>query len=47
MQHFNTEDLLGVELEDQGGDTAGSHWEAKIMFSDYMIILKLSLVILL
>ena len=37
MQHFNT-DLLGVELEDQGGsDTAGSHWEARIMLGDYMI----------
>jgi len=36
-QHFNT-DLLGVELEDQGGsDTAGSHWEARIMLGDYMI----------
>ena len=37
MQHFNT-DLLGVELEDHGGsDTAGSHWEARIMLGDYMI----------
>ena len=37
MKHFNT-DLLGVELEDQGGsDTAGSHWEARIMLGDYMI----------
>ena len=37
MQHFNT-DLLGVELEDQGSsDTAGSHWEARIMLGDYMI----------
>ena len=37
-QHFNTDCLLGVELEDQGGsDTAGSHWEARIMLGDYMI----------
>ena len=48
MQYFNTEDLLGVELENQGvSDTAGSHWEARIIYSDYMIIMKLSLVILL
>ena len=47
-QHFNTDCLLGVELENQGdSDTEGSHWEARIIFSDYMIIMKLSLMILL
>lgn len=36
--HFNCPSLEGVELEDQGGaGTAGSHWEARIMLSDYMI----------
>jgi hypothetical protein len=37
-RHFNCSDLIGVELENQGGTgTAGSHWEARIMLSDLMI----------
>lgn len=35
---FECETLLGVELEDQGGSgTAGSHWDMRIMHSDFMI----------
>jgi leishmanolysin len=37
-RHFNCSDLIGVELENQGGSgTAGSHWEARVMLSDLMI----------
>lgn len=37
-RHFNCSDLIGIELENQGGiGTIGSHWESRIMLSDYMI----------
>jgi hypothetical protein len=37
-KHFNCENVIGVELEDQGGQgTAGSHWEERVMYGDYMI----------
>jgi hypothetical protein len=37
-KHFNCENVVGVELEDQGGPgTAGSHWEMRVMYGDYMI----------
>ena len=37
-EHFGCQSLEGVELEDQGGDgSAGSHWESRLMLSDYMI----------
>lgn len=37
-RHFNCSELIGVELENQGGTgTAGSHWEARVMLSDLMI----------
>jgi leishmanolysin len=36
--HFGCNSLVGVELENQGGEgSAGSHWEARIMLGDYMI----------
>ena len=36
--HFGCENLPGVELENQGGqNSAGSHWESRIMMGDYMI----------
>lgn len=37
-KHFNCSDIEGVELENQGNaGTAGSHWEGRIMLTDYMI----------
>lgn len=37
-KHFNCSEILGVELENQGGQgTAASHWESRIMLGDYMI----------
>ena len=37
-KHFNCPTLDGVELENQGGSgTAGSHWEARVMLTDYMM----------
>jgi len=34
---FGCSSLEGVELENQGGSgTAGSHWEMRVMFNDYM-----------
>jgi leishmanolysin len=37
-RHFNCSNVIGVELENQGGTgTAGSHWEARVMLSDLMI----------
>ena len=37
-KHFGCDSLIGVELEDQGGEgTSGSHWESRILFGDYMI----------
>jgi len=37
-KYFGCSTLQGVELEDNGGEgTAGSHWEARIMYSDFMI----------
>ena len=36
-KYFNCPDLIGVELENFGGEgTAGSHWEARILLGDYM-----------
>ena len=36
-QYFNCNDIIGVELENSGGDgTAGSHWEARVLLGDYM-----------
>lgn len=36
--HFNCEYIEGVELENQGNEgTAGSHWEARQMLTDYMM----------
>ena len=36
--HFGCPSLIGVELENQGGEgSAGSHWEARLMLGDYMI----------
>lgn len=38
QRHFNCPSIQGVELENQGGTgTASSHWEARIMLTDYMI----------
>jgi hypothetical protein len=38
QKHFNCSSLDGVELENQGGSgTAGSHWEARIMLTDFMM----------
>ena len=37
-KHFGCSSVVGVELENQGGEgSAGSHWEARIMLGDYMI----------
>ena len=37
-QHFGCSSIIGVELENQGGEgSAGSHWEARVMLGDYMI----------
>jgi leishmanolysin len=37
-QHFNCPTMIGVPLENQGGESsAGSHWEARHMLGDYMI----------
>jgi leishmanolysin-like peptidase len=37
-KHFGCSNLIGVELENQGSEaTVASHWEARIMLSDYMI----------
>jgi hypothetical protein len=37
-KHFNCSTMQGIELEDQGGvGTAGSHWESRVMYGDYMI----------
>ena len=37
-KHFGCSSLEGVELENQGGKgSEGSHWESRIMLSDYMI----------
>jgi leishmanolysin len=37
-KHYNCDSIDGVELENQGGSgTSGSHWEARIMLTDYMI----------
>ena len=37
-QHFNCSSIVGVELENQGGNgSEGSHWEARVMLGDYMI----------
>jgi hypothetical protein len=34
---FGCSDLDGLELEQQGGQgTAGSHWEKRIMYADFM-----------
>mmetsp|Transcript_24870 Transcript_24870/g.41759 ORF Transcript_24870/g.41759 Transcript_24870/m.41759 type:complete len:349 (-) Transcript_24870:34-1080(-) len=36
-EHFACPSLNGAELEDQGGTgTAGSHWETRIYFNEYM-----------
>ena len=36
-KYFNCKNLVGVELENQGGSgTVGSHWEARILLGDYM-----------
>lgn len=36
-EYFNCSELKGVPLEDQGGKgSAGSHWEARYMYGDYM-----------
>ena len=35
--HFNCDNIDGIELENSGGTgTAGSHWESRIMYGDYM-----------
>lgn len=37
-KYFNCSNIIGVELENQGGiGTAMSHWEARVMLTDYMI----------
>jgi hypothetical protein len=37
-KHFNCPDLQGIELENQGGQgTMGSHWESRIMLTEYMV----------
>jgi hypothetical protein len=37
-KHFNCDSMVGLELENQGGEgTAGSHWDARTMIADYMI----------
>mmetsp|Transcript_1576 Transcript_1576/g.2132 ORF Transcript_1576/g.2132 Transcript_1576/m.2132 type:complete len:723 (+) Transcript_1576:79-2247(+) len=36
-KHFGCETLVGVELEDDGGDgSAGSHWEQRQMLTEFM-----------
>lgn len=36
-KYFNCNSLEGVELENNGGNgTIGSHWEARILFGEYM-----------
>ena len=38
QRHFNCSSVVGIELENQGGDgTSLSHWNARIMLNDYMI----------
>ena len=38
QRHFNCTNIEGVELENQGSEgTAGSHWEARQMLTDYMM----------
>ena len=36
-EHFGCSSLEGVELEDLNRSSAGSHWDSRIMFSDFMI----------
>ena len=37
-QHFNCDSLTGIPLENQGDKgSAGSHWEARYMLTDYMM----------
>jgi hypothetical protein len=37
-QHFNCDSLTGIPLENQGNKgSAGSHWEARYMLTDYMM----------
>lgn len=37
-EHFNCKNLIGVQLENQGGlGSAMSHWESRYMLGDYMI----------
>jgi leishmanolysin len=37
-KHFGCNNVIGVELENQGGvGTMTNHWEARIMLTDYMI----------
>jgi hypothetical protein len=37
QEHFNCLTLDGVELENYGGaGTAGSHWEGRIMYNEFM-----------
>ena len=37
QQAFGCNSLIGMELEDQGGNgIAGNHWEERIMFNDYL-----------
>ena len=37
-KHFNCENIMGIPLENQGGQgSMGSHWEARYMLGDYMI----------
>ena len=36
-KYFNCNTIEGVELENYGGElTAGSHWEARILYGEYM-----------
>jgi leishmanolysin len=36
-QHFGCDTLDGAEIEDAGGDgTAGSHWEKRVFFNEFM-----------
>ena len=37
-KHFGCDSLVGVELEDQGGQgSVGAHWESRIMLGEYMV----------
>jgi hypothetical protein len=37
-KHFNCPDMKGIELENQGGEgTLGSHWESRVMLTEYMV----------